>query len=211
MHFIFSAVVLVIMSAAYLVFIPVCVSIFRRAERRLGRDLGEIEHKADNVPVLVPAEYNSSDIRAAAGKKVRMRSGKAKEVMGLTLAAAIAQRRRFVAACGVVLITFILRASLDLLRAYALSDGLQNPDCHTCGPCQTEAAQVRTWFDFTPEFEPIVVTLSSPLPLVISLWLMVTKEERAQLMSRGDRDELCLDEAKRGSEGLRQRMAIDLL
>jgi len=208
--FTFYAVVLVIMCAAYLVFIPFCVSIFRRAERRLGRDLGEIEHKADNVPVLVPAEYHSREVGATAGRKVRMRSDKAKEVIGMTLAAVIAQRRRFVAACGFVLATFILRASLGFLQAYAYSDGLPNPDCATCGPCQTEAALVLKWLDYTPEFEAIVVALSSPLPLVISLWLMMTKEERAQLMSRSSRDDLCLDEVTKRSKVARQSLAIDL-
>ena len=124
-----------------------------------------------------------------------MISEKAKEVMGMTLAVATSRRRRFVAACGVVLVTFILRASLNLLQAFALSDGLNNTNCPTCGSCQTDSYLVSRWFDYTPEFEAVVIALSSPLQLVISLWLMMTKQERA-LLSRRNPDDHCLDEVR---------------
>jgi hypothetical protein len=143
-----------------------------------------------------------------------MRCDKALGFLRMTLAVATAQRRRFVAACGVVLITFILRASFDLLKAYDSFNTSRNPDCDICDPCQTDAFLIRTWLGYTPEFQAIVVTLSSPLPLVVSLWLMMTKEERAQLLStqsRTDPDELCLNTVERRSAEARQHMAIDLL
>ena len=138
-----------------------------------------------------------------------MRCDKALELMRMTLAVATAQRRRFVAACGVVLITFILRASFDLLKAYDSFNTSENPDCDICDPCQPDAFLIRIWLSYTPEFQAIVVNLSSSLPLVVSLWLMMTKEERAQLLStqsRTDRDELEMRSAE-----ARQHMAIDLL
>jgi hypothetical protein len=66
-----EAVLLVIMSAAYMVFIPVSVAIFGRSERMLSRYLSEIEYKADNVPVFLPAEFSSGQASAASGRKVR--------------------------------------------------------------------------------------------------------------------------------------------
>jgi len=212
-HNMLEAVVLVIMSAAYMVFIPVAVAMFGRAERRLTNVLGEIEYKADNVPVFLPAEFSRGQTRAAVGfdRKVQMRSDKAKLLMGMTLAAATAQRRRFVAACGIVLITFIARASIDLLLAYASFNNALNLECDICDPCQTDAYLVLKWLDYTPEFQRIVVTLSSPLPLVISLWLMMTKEERALLLSGRNSDEISLNQVERRSQEARQRMAIDLL
>jgi hypothetical protein len=205
-----EAVVLVIMSAAYMVFIPFFVATFGRAQRRLTSVLGEIDHKADNVPVFLPAEFSLGQATAAGGRKVQMRCDKAKELMGMTLAVATARRRRFVAACGVVLITFILRASLDLILLYASFNTSRNPDCGMCDPCQADAYLVRKWLTYTPEFRMIVVTLSSPLPLVISLWLMMTKEERSQLLSRTEPDQVRLNAQEKRSMVARQHLAIDL-
>ncbi len=39
-----------------------------------------------------------------------------------------------------------------------------------------------SWFIYTPELFPLVASLSSALPLVFSLWLMTTKEDRALLV-----------------------------
>jgi len=204
-----EAVVLTIMSTAYMVFLPVCIATFGRAERRLIGHLSEIEHKADNVPVFLPAEFSRGQGSAAGGRRVRMRCDKALELMRMTLEVATALRRRFVAACGVVLITFIFRAAYDFLKAYDSFNTLENPDCDICDPCQTDAFLIRTWLGYTPEFHAIVVTLSSPLPLVLSLWLMMTKEERAQLLSTQSRTNP--DELERRSAEVRQLMAIDLL
>jgi hypothetical protein len=178
-----EATVLVVMSAAYTVFIPVCVSMFGRAERRLIRILGQIEHKLDHSVVLLPAQYNPQAAHgAAAGAEIRMRCDKAKELLRSTLAEATAQRRRFVGACSIVLLTFLLRASFDLLYAYSNVDNQYNPLCGLCDPCQSDKRLIRIWLDYTPEFQAVVVALSSPLPLAVSLWLMMTKEDRMLLL-----------------------------
>jgi hypothetical protein len=178
-----EAIVLVVMSAAYMVFIPVCVSMFGRAERRLIRILGQIEYKLDHSEVLLPAQYNPQAAHgAAAGAEIRMRCDKAKELLRSTLAEATAQRRRFVGACSIVLVTFFLRASFDLLKAYSNIDNQYNPLCGRCDPCQSDRYLINVWFGYTPEFRATVVALSSPLPLVVSLWLMMTKEDRMLLV-----------------------------
>jgi hypothetical protein len=180
-----EAIVLVVMCAAYTVFIPVCVSMFGRAERRLIRILGQIEYKLDHSEVLLPAQYNphlQAAHGAAAGAEIRMRCDKGKELLRSTLAEATAQRRRFVAVCSIVLVTFFLRASFDLLNAYANIDIQYNRLCGACDPCQSVQVLIHIWFDYTPEFRATVVALSSPLPLVVSLWLMMTKEDRMLLV-----------------------------
>ena len=179
-----EAIVLVVMCAAYTVFIPVCVSVFGRAERRLIRILGQIEHKLDHSEVLLPAQYNPQAAHgAAAGGEIRMRCDKAKELLRSTLAEATAQRRRFVGACSIVLLTFLFRAFLNLLFAYSLFDNSRNsnPLCGACDPCQSDQFRIGIWLDYTPEFRAIVVALSS-LSLVVSLWLMMTKEDRMLLV-----------------------------
>ena len=111
-----------------------------------------------------------------------MRCDQAKELLRSTLAEATAQRRRFVGACSIVLLTFLLRASFDLLNAYANVNNQRNPLCGLCDPCQSDQFLINVWLNFTPEFQAIVVALSSPLPLVVSLWLMMTKEDRMLLV-----------------------------
>ncbi len=39
-----------------------------------------------------------------------------------------------------------------------------------------------SWYIYTPELLPLVTSLFSALPLIFSLWLMTTKEDRALLL-----------------------------
>ncbi len=209
-----EAIVLVVMSAAYMVFIPVCVSMFGRAERRLIRILGQIEYKLDRTSVQLPAEYNPQAAHgAAAGAEIRMRCDEAKELLRSTLAEATAQRRRFVAACSIVLLTFFLRASFDLLHAYSNVDVTQNSDplCGLCDPCQSDRFLILIWLLYTPEFQANVVALSSPLPLVVSLWLMMTKEDRMLLVFPAANENANLLPEQNMVLASRKNMAINLL
>ena len=54
-----------------------------------------------------------------------------------------------------------------------------NPACAVCDPCQTQQWLMNTWIQYTPEFQPVVVALSSPLPLIISTWLITAAHARA--------------------------------
>ena len=38
---------------------------------------------------------------------------------------------------------------------------------------------VRAWLAYTPEFQPLLVALSSPVPLTVSLWLITAAHTRA--------------------------------
>ena len=93
--------------------------------------------------------------------------------------AAAEQRRRLVAACVIVMIAFPVRAAFDFLQAYALFSPSQNEECGICDTCQSDPFLISLWLKFTPEFQPIVVALSSPLPLALSLWLITTAHARA--------------------------------
>ena len=144
-----------------------------------------------------------------------MRCDKAKELLRSTLAEATAQRRRFVGACSIVLLTFLLRASFDLLHAYANVENSFNfnPLCGPCDPCQSDRRLIKFWLIYTPEFQAIVVALSSPLPLVVSLWLMMTKEDRMLLVfpAANEHAQPLLEQNQNMVLASRQNMAIDLL
>jgi hypothetical protein len=98
--------------------------------------------------------------------------------------AAAEHRRRLTAACVIFLITFPARAALDLLLAYAdLNDQANPAACGLCDPCQDTQILNAIWLNYTPEFQAIVVAVSSPLPLTLSLWLVTKAHSRARLIA----------------------------
>ena len=76
------------------------------------------------------------------------------------------------------------------LRRYCVLDAHShcsapiNPSCGRCDACQSQQFLVNIWLNYTPEFQPIVVAVSSPLPMMWSLWLMMSAWERRH-MRRG--------------------------
>ena len=59
-----------------------------------------------------------------------------------------------------------------------------NPACGRCESCQQVEHFMQIWYNmmFFPLGLPLLVSLSSTLPLVFSLWLMTTPEDRALLL-----------------------------
>ena len=96
-------------------------------------------------------------------------------------------------ACVVVLMAFPARAAFDLLQAYSSIKSPQNFACGHCGTCQTEPYLIQLWLSYTPEFEPLTVALSSPLPLTLSIFIITTTNARAsKLASDLLRSRLCM-------------------
>ena len=133
-------------------------------------------------------------------------------VAEMTRSAAVDQRRRFLAACLIVLATFAVRAAYNIMSAYTGFNDPYNPApaCGLCDACQTERFLIFTWMSFTPEFQPIVVALSSPLPLAVSLWLMMSQEERTFLRFPGANDRTYLTPEQKKAAAARARMGVDL-
>ena len=138
---------------------------FRRAERQVK----------DVTQIMLPTE-------TASGREERV--AEALAVIGEeTIEATSEQRRRIVIACVVVLVTFPVRAAFDLLNAYSLFYDPYNNACGPCSTCQSESLLINTWLDYTPELQPILVAVSSPLPLTLSLWLLTKAHARARLIA----------------------------
>jgi hypothetical protein len=169
---------LLLISSMYLLLVTLCVSIFRQAEKA-ARD-------------LVDMQPNNSSTTAAIAICA--------QIVGDSMRAAAEQRRRLTLACVIVLISFPCRVAFDLLQAYATYDVQFNELCpNPCGICQSNqyvrafaaiASRgivcnienmyvVKAWLAYTPEFQPLVVALSSPLPLTVSLWLITAAHTRA--------------------------------
>jgi hypothetical protein len=158
-----ETVALLLITAAYLVLVPLSVALFRRAERVGAHAL-----------VAVAARTHAGDGRIEA----------AAAIVDETITAAAQQRRRLVIACVVVLVTFPARAVYELMFAYAAFNDPANPTCHgACAPCQSNRFLMLAWFAYTPEFQPFVVALSSPLPLFVSLWIITGAHAQAYAIS----------------------------
>jgi len=167
-----EATALLLISGMYLVLVTLSVSIFRQAEKVAAR-------------ALVTIQPNNASTTATAA------------IVGDAMRAAAEQRRRLTLACVVVLISFPCRIAFDLLQAYATYKVQFNELCLSpCGTCQSNqyvrrslpAALlcnvvnmyvVRAWLAYTPEFQPLVVAFSAPLPLTVSLWLITAAHTRA--------------------------------
>ena len=156
-----EALTLLLVTVAFVVIVCWSVAIFRLAERASAHALLSA-HDANNMRA---SEANAAIIVAG------------------TMQAAADNRRRLTAACVIVLVTFPARAAFDLLFAYAGFNSPINPACATCDPCQSTGYLISTWLDYTPEFQPIVVAVSSPLPLTLSLWLLTKAHARARLIA----------------------------
>ena len=94
-------------------------------------------------------------------------------------------RRQIVGTAAFVFVTFLLRAVFSTMNA--LANALQNDgaNCPTnCGiPCNNVWTLIQLWLEFTPEFQLIVVLISSPLALLVALWGMTTDRALRQMQS----------------------------
>ena len=95
-------------------------------------------------------------------------------------------RRQIVGTTAFVFVTFLLRAVFSIMNA--VSNALQN-DAAACadvsGACDPTCFNVwqlmQNWITFTPEFQLMVVLISSPLAMIVALWGM-TSDRMLQAM-----------------------------
>jgi hypothetical protein len=109
-----------------------------------------------------------------------------------------------VATTAFVFVTFLLRATYSAMTA--VSDLLQDNRnaCLSSNECDSKCYNVyylvRTWLIFTPEFQIVVVLISSPLALLVALWGMTSKralnlmngQQQRQLLRKQQQQSLLL-------------------
>jgi hypothetical protein len=202
-----EAVALMATALSYLLLVLRNVTVYRRAEHVATTALMSLADRTERGNVSVPAAFADSDYTGAADATVQLAKASAVEVMEDTQKAAAEQRRRLVAACAIVLVSFPARAAFDLLYAYGLFNDPDNPACGQCDPCQSEQNLIQVWLEYTPEFEPVVVAMSSPLPMIWSLWLMMSAWERRHMRRGVDMNKT---EEQRLAIAARARLGVDL-
>ena len=98
-------------------------------------------------------------------------------------------QRQIVGTTAFVFVTFLLRAVFAVMNA--LANALQNQsaacaatDNNLCDPtCYNVWFIMQQWLMYTPEFQLIVVLISSPLALIVALWGMTSKRMLQHMQS----------------------------
>ena len=227
---VFESVILLLISVGYLVSVLFSVIVFRQAHRFSVQTLKTLSYRSDDSHVEVPSVFYPSsssssqqldcsteadpsgnpELLLSKPKIVALTKIQAQEIVQLTRAAAAERQRRYLAACVIVLVTFAARASYNVLNAYASVDAPYNSACGVCDSCQTHQYVISVWLSFTPEFQAVLVALSSPLPLFISLWLMISKDERTHLMFHGDKIKNYKNPQQQKAREALVRMGVDM-
>jgi hypothetical protein len=202
-----EAVALIMTALSYLLLVVFNVAVYRRAERVATTALLSVSDSNECGSVSVPAVFADAGYAGSADTSVQLARSSATDVLVRTQKAAVEQRWRLIAACVVVLVSFPARAAFDLLNAYSQFSDPYNPACGQCDPCQSQQYLIQTWIAYTPQFQPCVVALSSPLPMMWSLWLMMSAWERKHMRRGVDMNKT---EEQRLTIAARARLGVDL-
>jgi hypothetical protein len=92
-------------------------------------------------------------------------------------------RLRFVATTAFVFVAFVLRATFSTMYAVAfqLRDGITEACPGICDKCHNSYYLFTQWMSYAPQFQLLIVLISSPLALLVALWGM-TPSATLQLM-----------------------------
>ncbi len=177
----FEATVLVFVASGFLLFFPAIIVMFHRVELRLDTLIREMYLRSDQGTAFLPFEFSP---RAADGSETQteMPIVEVRQYLGEIKSSATAQRRRFLFCLLFIMAALLVLSGNSVLLTYLNAYGTLNPDCELCGTCQDIQFNMLIWYRFTPELFPLLAFLSTTLPLVFSLWLMTTPEDRALLL-----------------------------
>jgi hypothetical protein len=105
---------------------------------------------------------------------------------GATGSAGTRLQRKIMGTVAVVFCSFLLRTIFSIMNA--VSNALQNNqvDCpgQLCSPCFNVYTNMQVWFSFTPEFQLVIVLISSPMASLVALWGMTSDRAKRLLATR---------------------------
>ena len=90
-----------------------------------------------------------------------------------------------------VFVAFVLRATFSTMFAVAyLLRAEPGKSCPgVCDGCYNAYVHITQWMTYTPEFQTMIVLVSSPFALLVALWGM-TPKATLQLMKSKERETL---------------------
>jgi len=161
-------------------FFPAIIVMFRRVERKMEGLIMEMDNRSDVGNAFLPIEFSP---RVADGQ-TEMPIVEVRRYLREIEASAAAQRRRFALCLVLVMAALLALASLAVFEARFGFTAKRDPDCGECEPCQNIDFFMSVWYykAFLPDDFPLLCSLCSTLPLVFSLWLMTTPQDRALLL-----------------------------
>jgi hypothetical protein len=144
-----------------------------------------MNHKADIGTVFLPYEFSPAAADGARSQ-VEMQVVEARAFLGRLKSAAAEQGMRFFLCLLLVQLALLVRSLQAVFEAHHAIDRTPiNDDCDYCGSCQDVGDLMYLWYSHMPEISILVVSTCSTLPLMLSLWLMTTKEDRALMLNPG--------------------------
>jgi hypothetical protein len=116
-------------------------------------------------------------------------------------------RRQMPGTTGFIFVTFLLRSVFSTMFAVSFSLRDSDKKCagantHCDASCYNVYTLISRWMGYAPEFQLMIVLVSSPLALLVALWGMTTKAT-LHLMKSGKRDKtlaITLMQPKKGKE-----------
>jgi hypothetical protein len=178
-----EAAVLVLTAVAFLLFFPACIIMFRRVKRRLDTIMQEMNHRSDIGTVFLPYEFSPAAADGARSQ-VEMQVVEARAFLSRMKSAAATQEMQFSVCLLLALAALAVQASFAVFTANSSFNSEKNPACYDCESCQSVKYLMRAWNLFSPHVTRLVSTCLT-LPLMFSLWLMMTKEDRALMLNPG--------------------------
>ena len=209
-----EAAALLLVVSGFLLFFPPIIVMFSRVEQKLSSLLREMQLRSDQGNVFLPFEFSPRSTDGSESQ-TEMHIVDARKYLSDIQRSASAQRRRFFGCLVFATTALVFLAAFALLSAIVNTRAVLNSKCGKCDPaCQNTYDMILIWIRFTPELFPLVAPLCSTLPLLLSLCLMTTAEDRAMLMhpNRFLTGQLSLDrtELEVNLKAERIRMGIDL-
>jgi hypothetical protein len=207
---------LVFVASGFLLFFSASIVMFRRVERKMEALLQELHLRTNVGTAFLPFEFSPAAAQGSETQK-EMPIADARQYMRDLQSSAAAQRWRFVFCLVFVSIALLVLSSHALFVAVSSVGTARNPSCDRCEQCQSFPYIMLQWIVFTPELFPLTASLSMMLPLIFSLWMMTTPEDRELLIhpSRFLADQLALNPVDssrdRDQKAHRIRMGINLV
>jgi hypothetical protein len=115
-------------------------------------------------------------------------------------------RLQMLGTTGFIFVTFLLRSVFSTMLAvvYQLRD--VDKSCFVtdtlCHACFNEYSHISGWMTYTPQFQQVIILISSPVAQLVALWGMTTKST-LHLMMTSKRDKtlaITLMQAKKEEE-----------
>jgi hypothetical protein len=191
-YFFSKTVALTFIVSFYLIIGPLCAIIFRMASKHIETSMLVLRNISS-----APASDDESPAFSGALDQVR-------HILQSPLQQAVKQRRRLMITFIMCLLTLLPRLLHDIMYLIGNLNSARSLECNSCGNCQSLHWLVSEWLWQTPEFLLVSFAISSPLPLAVSLFLLISDREKHMLWSASDE----VSSVERKSKEIRDQFRI---